>query len=321
MLDLDFSAAAATPASAQDWLATQEKLRGDYTTCAEDFTIAQDLSGYTEAEHGLWRKLFRRQSQVARRYAAKAFLEGMQNLDMPSDRIPDFDAASKRLRALTGWEIVAVPGLIPDDAFFRHLAHRRFPVTTWIREEHEIDYLVEPDVFHDFFGHVPLLTQPIFADYLQEYGRKGDEAMRLGATKILARLFWYMVEFGLIRENGALKAYGAGMLSSATETAFSVDSPKPHRVMFDPPEVIDNIEMASTSQLLNQESITVPRVQPVMTTPVPSVLMISQSSIQTSPQPVKVKPAAVGPSPAPDAMSRHRLATLAFDAPVKANAR
>ena len=233
MLDLDYPAAAATPASAQDWLATQEKLRGDYTTCAADFTIAQDPSSYTSAEHGLWQKLFRRQSEVARRYAARAFLDGMRNLDMPSDRIPDFEAASERLRVLTGWEIVAVPGLIPDDAFFRHLAHRRFPVTIWIREEHEIDYLVEPDVFHDFFGHVPLLTQPIFADYLQEYGRKGDEAMRLGATKILARLFWYMVEFGLIRENGALKAYGAGMLSSATETAFSVDSPKPHRVMFD----------------------------------------------------------------------------------------
>jgi phenylalanine-4-hydroxylase len=233
MLDLDFPSAPAAPASAQDWLATQEKLRGDYSTCAADFTITQDPTAYKAAEHRLWQKLFRRQSQVAQRYAAKAFIDGMSNLDMPSDHIPDFEAASKRLRALTGWEIVAVPGLIPDDAFFRHLAHRRFPVTIWIREAHEIDYLVEPDVFHDFFGHVPLLTQPIFADYLQEYGRKGDEAMRLGATKILARLFWYMVEFGLIREDGAIKAYGAGMLSSATETAFSVDSPKPHRVMFD----------------------------------------------------------------------------------------
>ncbi|MBK8157591.1 MAG: phenylalanine 4-monooxygenase [Rhodospirillaceae bacterium] len=224
---------AAAPSSAQDWLATQEKLRGDYSSCATDFTIVQDLSSYTAAEHRLWQKLFHRQSQVARRYAAREFLEGMQNLDMPLDRIPDFEAASKRLRTLTGWEIVAVPGLIPDDAFFRHLAHRRFPVTTWIREEHEIDYLVEPDVFHDFFGHVPLLTQPIFADYLQEYGRKGDEAMAMGATKILARLFWYMVEFGLIREKGAIKAYGAGMLSSATETEFSVTSLKPLRLRFD----------------------------------------------------------------------------------------
>nr|WP_298687066.1 phenylalanine 4-monooxygenase [uncultured Dongia sp.] len=233
MLDLDLPQSGASPASAQDWLATQEKLRGDYRGCGADFSIVQDLSAYTKDEHRLWQQLFRRQSEVAQRYAAKAFLDGMHNLDMSPDRIPDFEDASKRLRALTGWEIVAVPGLIPDDAFFSHLAHRRFPVTVWIREPHEIDYLVEPDVFHDFFGHVPLLTQPIFADYLQAYGAKGAEAMRLGATKILARVFWYMVEFGLIRENGEIKAYGAGMLSSATETAFSVDSPKPHRVMFD----------------------------------------------------------------------------------------
>lgn len=221
------------PASAKDWLATQEKLRGDYSTCAADFSMAQDMGAYTAAEHDLWRRLFHRQSQVAQRFAASSFLAGMKNLEMPADRIPDFDDASRRLRQLTGWEIVAVPGLIPDDAFFRHLANRRFPVTVWIREEHEIDYLVEPDVFHDFFGHVPLLTQPIFADYLQEYGRKGEEAMAMGATKILARLFWYMVEFGLIRENGTVKAYGAGMLSSATETEFSVTSPKPQRLRFD----------------------------------------------------------------------------------------
>jgi len=233
MLDRARSHAETAPGTAQDWLATQEKLRGDYSGCAADFSICQNTDAYTEDEHARWRHLFQRQSEVARRYAAGAFLDGMRNLDMSPDRIPDFNVASDRLRNLTGWEIVAVPGLIPDDAFFRHLAQRRFPVTVWIREAHEIDYLVEPDVFHDFFGHVPLLTQPIFADYLQEYGRKGDEAMALGATKLLARLFWYMVEFGLIRENGVVKAYGAGMLSSASETAFSVDSPAPHRIMFD----------------------------------------------------------------------------------------
>ena len=222
-----------TVPTAQDWLATQEKLRGDYSACDADFRVEQPLGAYSAAEHALWRRLFERQSEVAKRYAAEAFLAGMRNLDMSAERIPDFEAASRHLRRLTGWEIVAVPGLVPDDAFFRHLAHRRFPVTVWLREEHEIDYLVEPDVFHDFFGHVPLLTQPVFADYLQEYGRKGEEAMRLGATKILARLFWYMVEFGLTREGGKIKAYGAGMLSSATETAYSVDSPKPHRLAFD----------------------------------------------------------------------------------------
>lgn len=221
------------PVMAKDWLATQDKLRGDYSSCAADFSMAQNTHGYAASEHDLWRRLFHRQTAVVQQYAASAFLSGMKNLDMPADRIPDFEVMSRRLRKLTGWEIVAVPGLIPDDAFFRHLANRRFPVTVWIREAHEIDYLVEPDVFHDFFGHVPLLSQPIFADYLQEYGRKGDEAMAMGVTKILARLFWYMVEFGLIYEGGVIKAYGAGMLSSATETEYSVTSLKPQRLHFD----------------------------------------------------------------------------------------
>lgn len=221
------------PQDAANWIAVQETLRGDYTGCAADFRIDQDMNAYTPAQHALWRRLHRRQSDVARRYAAKAFLAGLHYLDIAADGVPDFELASKRLRALTGWEIVAVPGLIPDDAFFTHLAARRFPVTVWLREEHEIDYLVEPDVFHDFFGHLPLLTQPVFADYLQAYGQKGTEAMAMGATKILSRLFWYMVEFGLIREEGVIKAYGAGMLSSAAETAYSVTSPKPQRLRFD----------------------------------------------------------------------------------------
>lgn len=231
---LDFIAQMNTkPTFAKDWLSTQEKLRGDYSNCAADFSIPQDCSIYTAAEHERWRRLFSRQSAVVKRFASRAFLSGMQNLDMPADRIPDFAVTNRRLRQLTGWEIVAVPGLIPDDAFFCHLADRRFPVTVWIREEHEINYLVEPDIFHDFFGHVPILTQPVFANYLQEYGCKGKEAMVHGATKILARLFWYMVEFGLIRENGVMKAYGAGMLSSATETEYSIMSEKPHRLRFD----------------------------------------------------------------------------------------
>lgn len=218
---------------AADWIATQESLRGDYSTCAPDFTIVQDMAAYTPAEHDLWRQLYRRQSVVARQHGAAAFIDGMKHLDLAEHGVPCFDEASRRLRKLTGWEIVAVPGLIPDTAFFRHLAARRFPVTVWLRAPHEIDYLVEPDVFHDFFGHLPLLTQPVFADYLQEYGRRGEAAMAMGATRILARLFWYMVEFGLIREEGNIKAYGAGMLSSASETTYSVTSPKPQRLRFD----------------------------------------------------------------------------------------
>jgi phenylalanine-4-hydroxylase len=220
---------AASPAALDPTLG----LRGDYSRMDADWVTAQNWDDYTAAEHDLWRQLYARQVVVARKYAAGAFLAGLKTLRMPEDRIPRFDEASEKLRALTGWTIVPVPGLIPEDAFFLHLARRQFPVTVWLRRPDEIDYLVEPDVFHDFFGHVPLLSQPVFADYLQEYGRKGIEAIELGATKMLTRLFWYMVEFGLIRGIDGIKAYGAGMLSSATETAFSVDSREPHRIKFD----------------------------------------------------------------------------------------
>lgn len=208
-------------------------LRGDYSRMDGEYVTDQEWDSYRATEHHLWQQLYTRQVAVAKRYAADAFLSGLSRLQMPQDRVPRFDEASEKLRALTGWSIVAVPGLIPEDAFFLHLAKRQFPVTVWLRRPDEIDYLVEPDVFHDFFGHVPLLTQPVFADYLQEYGRKGKEAIQLGTTKMLTRLFWYMVEFGLIRGADGIKAYGAGMLSSATETAFSVDSDVPHRIKFD----------------------------------------------------------------------------------------
>ena len=208
-------------------------LRGDYSRMDQNWVTAQNWGDYTAAEHDLWRQLYARQVGVARKYAADAFLTGLKTLQMPEDRIPRFEEASEKLHALTGWTIVAVPGLIPEDAFFLHLAKRQFPVTVWLRRPDEIDYLVEPDVFHDFFGHVPLLSQPVFADYLQEYGRKGTEAIELGTTKMLTRLFWYMVEFGLIRSADGIKAYGAGMLSSATETAFSVAGQEPHRIKFD----------------------------------------------------------------------------------------
>jgi phenylalanine-4-hydroxylase len=208
-------------------------LRGDYSRMDANWVTAQNWDDYTAAEHDLWRQLYARQVVVAHKYAASAFLTGLKTLQMPEDRIPHFEEASEKLHALTGWTIVAVPGLIPEDAFFLHLAKRQFPVTVWLRRPDEIDYLVEPDVFHDFFGHVPLLSQPVFADYLQEYGRKGIEAIELGTTKMLTRLFWYMVEFGLIRGVDGIKAYGAGMLSSATETAFSVASREPHRIKFD----------------------------------------------------------------------------------------
>ena len=207
-------------------------LRGDYSQMADDYTVAQDWPHYAEAEHARWRMLYARQAKLLKLYAADEFIAGTEALDA-GDGIPDLERASRRLSAATGWRLVAVPGLIPETDFFAHLAQRQFPVTHWIRRADEIDYLVEPDIFHDFFGHVPLLFNPVFADYMQLYGEKGAEANRLGTSKILVRLYWYMVEFGLIRTGDGLKAYGAGMLSSAAETKFSIEDKSPHRLRFD----------------------------------------------------------------------------------------
>ncbi|MFC7689529.1 phenylalanine 4-monooxygenase [Paeniroseomonas aquatica] len=174
-------------------------LRGDYAGLGADLTLAQDMAGYAPADHATWRSLYARQAALLPCHAAAAFREGLDRLPFAAG-IPDFARCSALLRAATGWVLVAVPGLIPDAAFFGHLAARRFPVTRWIRRREELDYIVEPDVFHDAFGHVPLLTQPDFADFLQAYGAMGETAARIGALKPLARLYWHMVEFGLIRE-------------------------------------------------------------------------------------------------------------------------
>lgn len=207
-------------------------LRGDYSQAGDDFAIAQDWTAYTPEDHALWRQLYQRQISLMPQYACAEFRAGLDHLDC-ADGVPDFERASKRLRALTGWELVAVPGLIPDDAFFKHLSERRFPVTSWLRKPEEVEYLVEPDVFHDFFGHLPIISDPVFADFLQLYGKRGLEAEQRNAVKYLARLYWYTVEFGLIRRNGQLKAFGAGILSSSGETPYAVESQTPARVKFD----------------------------------------------------------------------------------------
>jgi phenylalanine-4-hydroxylase len=200
-----------------------QSLRGDYSSTREDFTTVQDHAAIPEADHATWRTLYARQSALLPRHAARAYRESLARLDVAGG-VPDFAAASAQLSARTGFSLVAVPGLIPDGAFFEHLAARRFPVTVWIRRPEELDYIVEPDVFHDFFGHVPLLGEPVFADFLEAYGRLGEHAARIGALKPLARLYWFMVEFGLIREEGGIRAYGAGILSSSAETVYSTTS-------------------------------------------------------------------------------------------------
>jgi len=212
--------------------ANEVKLRGDYSAADADYVVGQSWLDYTPQQHALWARLLDRQLTLVGRYGAPQFLAGLGALNLAAE-IPRFDAASRVLQRLTGWRIVAVPGLIPDQHFFAHLAHRRFPVTVWLRTPEEIDYLVEPDLFHDFFGHVPLLCDPMFADFVQAYGVAGRKAAAEGGVKMLARLYWYCVEFGLIKAGSELRAYGSGILSSAGETPFSIESPSPHRIGFD----------------------------------------------------------------------------------------
>ena len=198
-----------------------------------DWTIDQGWHNYTPQEHAVWKTLFERQSKLLPGRACNEFVRGMQDLPIGPDQIPNFEQLSETLSQRTGWQIVAVPGLVPDDVFFEHLAHRRFPAGHFIRKPHELDYLEEPDVFHDVFGHVPMLMNPAIADYIQAYGEGGLRAKRLGVLEKLARVYWYTVEFGLVKQPDGLRVYGAGIASSATETVFSVEDDSPNRVAFD----------------------------------------------------------------------------------------
>lgn len=199
----------------------------------DDWTVPQDWAAYSAAEHALWDRLFARQSRQLVGRAVPAFLKGLDVLHLSRAGIPDFAELSQKLTALTGWSVVAVPGLVPDEVFFEHLAHRRFVAGRFIRRPEQIDYLEEPDVFHDVFGHVPLLSDPVFADYMQAYGEGGLRAVRLGAIERLARLYWHTVEFGLIRGPEGLRIYGAGIVSSHGESRYALESPKPPRIAFD----------------------------------------------------------------------------------------
>ncbi len=199
---------------------------------SDDFSIAQPFDHYGAEDHAVWRDLFRRQTRLLPGSACREFLDGLEGLGVAADGIPRFERLSELMQARTGWRIVAVPGLVPDDVFFRHLAGRRFPVTWWIRRRARMDYLQEPDVFHDLFGHVPMLMNPVFADYMAAYGRGGLKALRLDALEYLARLYWYTVEFGLIRTARGLRIYGSGIVSSKGESIYCLEDAKPNRIGF-----------------------------------------------------------------------------------------
>ncbi|OYU53274.1 MAG: phenylalanine 4-monooxygenase [Alphaproteobacteria bacterium PA1] len=200
---------------------------------AADWTIDQNWSSYSAEEHQRWTRLHERQMQILPGRACDAFMDGLSVLDLHGEGIPEFEALNKQLQAISGWTIVAVPGLIPDSVFFEHLANRRFPAGNFIRSEAEFEYIEAPDVFHDIFGHVPMLTNQVFADYMQAYGQGGLRAMNLNSLDALARLYWYTVEFGLIDSATGPRIYGAGILSSPAESCFCLESPSPNRVGFD----------------------------------------------------------------------------------------
>ena len=198
-----------------------------------DWTVPQRWTDYTAGEHAVWRTLYERQARLLHGRACDEFVAGMQALPIAADRIPDFERLSEVLMRHTGWQIVAVPGLVPDEVFFEHLAHRRFPSGRFIRRADQLDYLEEPDVFHDVFGHAPMLMNPVLADFIQAYGEGGLRAQRLGTLPLLARVYWYTVEFGLLQQHGGLRIYGSGIASSRAESVFALDDDSPHRIGFD----------------------------------------------------------------------------------------
>lgn len=206
-----------------------------------DYTIPQHWAHYSATDHAVWKTLFERQTALLPQLACREFVEGMRALPLSAEAIPDFAALNEVLMPRTGWQVVAVPGLVPDEVFFNHLANRRFPSGNFIRRADQLDYLQEPDVFHDVFGHVPMLMHPVMADFIQLYGEAGLRAQRIGKLTELARVYWYTVEFGLVTElvqgesgaQEALRIYGAGIASSFTESGFSVQSASPHRIGFD----------------------------------------------------------------------------------------
>ena len=200
---------------------------------ATDWTVPQCWDDLEAEDHAVWDLLFARQQSALAGRAVRAFEEGLEVLRLSRPGVPEFDELNERLFGRTGWTVVAVPGLVPDDVFFEHLRHRRFPAGNFIRKRSQLDYLEEPDVFHDVFGHVPLLANPAIADFVQALGALGLQAMQSNALHRLTRLYWYTVEFGLIDTPQGIRTYGAGILSSGGEIGYCIESPNPNRIGFD----------------------------------------------------------------------------------------
>jgi phenylalanine-4-hydroxylase len=214
-------------------IASNSKQRCEAAACNADFTIVQQWSAYSADEHDRWDRLFARSWEVLQGRACEAFLDAVGRLELSRHGIPDMTELSERLEPMTGWKVVPVAGLVPDEVFFDHLANRRFPAGAFIRSEAEMDYLEEPDVFHDIFGHVPLLANPAYARFMEAYGKGGQRALERGQLANLARLYWYTIEFGLMATPAGLRIFGAGIMSSTAETRFALEDLSPHRIRFD----------------------------------------------------------------------------------------
>ena len=204
---------------------------------------------YTEEEHKVWRILFERQTKLLPKHACNEFIQGLDLLGLTADTIPQLSDISRRLKSLTGWEVAPVPALISARAFFELLSERRFPAATFIRFIDELDYVKEPDIFHELFGHCPMLTDPVYANFLYNFAQKVLSHPE-SDWPLFQRIFWYTVEFGLIQTKDGVRIYGGGILSSISETVYSVESDLAMRIMFDPlvafrmPYRIDSLQRA-----------------------------------------------------------------------------
>jgi phenylalanine-4-hydroxylase len=190
---------------------------------AAPYIIQQDYSAYSDEQHSVWAELVGRVLPELERHAAQEYLDGFQTIGLQRDCLPYLPTISARLIPRTGWHSTPVSGFLPAPAFFEMLATRRFPTTTWLRNRESLEYTPEPDIFHDVFGHVPMHAHPVFADFLERYGRVCASVTDAAVLEKLGRLFWYTVEFGLIRQHGEIKVYGSGLISSHGECKNVID--------------------------------------------------------------------------------------------------
>ena len=185
---------------------------------AKPYLIEQDWTAYALEKHEVWAELVSRRMPVLREHACQEYLDGFHTLGIRSDSIPNLAEINQRLEPKTGWNATPVSGFLPPDAFFEMLAARRFPTTTWLRSRQSLEYTPEPDIFHDVFGHVPMHAHPVFADFLQQYGKVCAGLRDKDSLERMGRLFWFTVEFGVIRQAGRIRLYGSGLISSHGES-------------------------------------------------------------------------------------------------------